>query len=611
MPRKKQTDEEYEYEYVYEDEEEAERSPYAAAKATAWAIVALAWVLVALSLVSYHPADAPTHFVGVTHERPANWVGTIGARVAHEAFFTLGPGVWILLVAVAVALGWTAASRKLDQFAIRVTGVLLMAAACSGLAAVGTTGFVTGYAGRPEGPGGLIGVFLHDELVPRFATLGAMLILAGIFWVGSILAADRWALAIPRWMGEGLLRFLDISRDKMPGLPQLALSMPKISLPSFRREPRVRTNDLDDDLPSNTKSKPKRSSKGKGRDADEDGEHIDESAGGFGGTRSLKTKNRPATEKVANEDFEADDEIDADDAPAAYVESKNDDALPTPDKKQGFNEDALREKMAKMPINFAKKETATELPRAADLDLSGYAFPSLELLEEPEGSFQTEMQFLIQEQAVALETALQQYKIDGEVVNIDSGPVITLFEVRLAPGTKVARINAVDSDIARALKAPNIRVVANMAGKDTVGIEVPNAEKERVRMKELMSAEPDKLAKMKLPMFLGKDASGNPLVQDLNAMPHMLIAGTTGSGKSVCMNSIIMSFLFTKRPDELKLVLVDPKMVEMSQFKSIPHLMCPVVTEMSTAAAILEWAVTKMDERYELLAEAGVRDIAS
>ncbi len=609
MPRKS---EEYEYEYVYEEVDD-ERSPYAAAKATAWALIALAWVLVALALISYDAADAPTHFVGVTHERPANWVGTIGARIAHEAFFTLGPGIWVVLVAVGVALGWTAASRKLDQPAIRATGVLLMTAACSGLAAVGTTSFVTGYAGRPEGPGGLVGVFLHDELVPRFATLGAMLILAGICWVGSILAADRWALALPRWMGEGLLRLLDISRDKMPGLPQLALSMPRLSLPSFRRAPKVRENDLDD-TPGKSESTPTRSTKKRNRGLLASAtrpEHIDESAGGFGGTTALKTKSR-ATDKVANEDFAQDDEIE--DAPAAYVadknDDKNDDALPA-STKAPLDPEALREKMAKMPINFATKVAATELPRAADLDLTGYAFPPLDLLEEPEGSFQTEMEFLIREQAQALELALREYKIDGTVVNIDTGPVITLFEVRLAPGTKVSRITAVDSDIARALKAPNIRIVANMAGKDTVGIEVPNLEKERVRMKELMSAEPEKLAKMKLPMFLGKDASGNPLVQDLNAMPHMLIAGTTGSGKSVCMNSIIMSFLFTKRPDELKLVLVDPKMVEMSQFKSIPHLMCPVVTEMSKAAAILEWAVTKMDERYELLAEAGVRDIAT
>jgi S-DNA-T family DNA segregation ATPase FtsK/SpoIIIE len=235
----------------------------------------------------------------------------------------------------------------------------------------------------------------------------------------------------------------------------------------------------------------------------------------------------------------------------------------------------------------------------------------MDLLEDPEGGFTQEMEKLVRDQAMELESALRQYRIEGEVVGIDSGPTITLFEVRLSPGTKVSRLQSVDSDLARAMKAQNVRIVANMAGKDTVGVEVPNLKKETVRIKELMSQKGEKIAKMKLPMFLGKDASGTPLIQDLAAMPHMLIAGTTGSGKSVCMNSIIMSFLYTKRPDELKLVLVDPKMVEMSQFRDIPHLMCPVVTEMAKAAAILEWAVTKMDERYELLAETGVRDIGS
>jgi S-DNA-T family DNA segregation ATPase FtsK/SpoIIIE len=194
-------------------------------------------------------------------------------------------------------------------------------------------------------------------------------------------------------------------------------------------------------------------------------------------------------------------------------------------------------------------------------------------------------------------------------VGIESGPVVTLYSVQLAPGTKVAKISAVASDVARVLSAQNIRVVPNMAGKTTVGIEVPNIHKERVRLKELMSG--GHAEGMMLPMFLGKDASGEPLVADLTRMPHMLIAGTTGSGKSVCMNTIIMSWLYTKRPDELKLVLVDPKMVEMSQFADIPHLMCPVVTEATKAAAILEWAVNKMEERYELLHEAMVRDLAS
>ncbi|MBY0308652.1 MAG: DUF87 domain-containing protein, partial [Phycisphaerales bacterium] len=243
-------------------------------------------------------------------------------------------------------------------------------------------------------------------------------------------------------------------------------------------------------------------------------------------------------------------------------------------------------------------------------EMEGYRFPGLDQLEEPEANFGATMESYVREQAGALERSLKEYRIDGEVVGIQSGPVITNYEIRLAPGTKVSALTAVSSDLARSLKAVNVRIVANTAGRDTVGVEVPNAHKEKVRLKELMGRS-EKYTGMSLPMFLGKDASGEPLIVDLTKMPHMLIAGTTGSGKSVCMNSILMSFMYTKKPNELKLVLVDPKMVELSQFKDVPHLMCPVVTEMSKAAAILEWAVRKMDERYELLAEAGCTNVAA
>ncbi|MEY3142935.1 MAG: putative translocase FtsK, partial [Planctomycetota bacterium] len=162
-------------------------------------------------------------------------------------------------------------------------------------------------------------------------------------------------------------------------------------------------------------------------------------------------------------------------------------------------------------------------------------------------------------------------------------------------------------DLARSLKAPNVRIIPNMVGRTAVGVEVPNPQKEKVRLKELMSGPAAK--DMSLPMFMGKDGAGEPMVLDLSKQPHMLIAGTTGSGKSVCMNTIIMSWLYTKRPDELKLCLVDPKMVEMAQFGEVPHLMAPVVTDMSKAAGIMEWAVRHMEERYELLKAAKVRDI--
>ena len=157
--------------------------------------------------------------------------------------------------------------------------------------------------------------------------------------------------------------------------------------------------------------------------------------------------------------------------------------------------------------------------------------------------------------------------------------------------------------------AESIRIVAPVPGKNTVGIEVPNQQKEKVRFKELLQLAPEAMNKMVMPLFLGKDASGEPLITDLAAMPHCLIAGTTGSGKSVCINTIIMSVMYLQRPDRVKFILVDPKVVEMAPFKDIPHLMCPVINDTGRACSVLEWACEKMDERYEFLAEAGVRNI--
>ena len=259
--------------------------------------------------------------------------------------------------------------------------------------------------------------------------------------------------------------------------------------------------------------------------------------------------------------------------------------------------------MASAPTKTALRDE--DIPRTEDY--SGYKFPTLELLADPEGNYSAEIETYVREQAGKLEAALRQFEVQGEVVGIESGPVVTLYSVELAPGTRAARVQVIDDDIARALGAPNVRIIPNMVGRTAIGIEVPNQKKEKVRLKELMSG--PAAEGMALPMFLGKDSAGEPLVLDLAKQPHMLIAGTTGSGKSVCMNTIIMSWLYTKRPDELKLCLVDPKMVEMAQFGEVPHLMAPVVTDMSKAAGILEWAVRHMEERYELLKAAKVRDI--
>ena len=271
----------------------------------------------------------------------------------------------------------------------------------------------------------------------------------------------------------------------------------------------------------------------------------------------------------------------------------------------------LRSKIAKLPLRISSKNTKT----AKDSDLQrdesydDYKFPPVDLLADPESNFTQKAEASVRRQAEQLEQALETYNIEGEVEGIEAGPTVTLYSVQLAPGTKVSSLSRVSNDLARSLSVKNIRIVPTMAGRSTVGIEVPNIVREKVMLKELIASGKDQ--GMVLPMFLGKDANGDPLVLDLIRMPHMLIAGTTGSGKSVCINSIIMSWLYMKRPDEVKLVLVDPKMVELSQFSNIPHLACPVITDMGRAASSLEWAVSKMEERYTLFQEAGVRDIAS
>ncbi len=239
-----------------------------------------------------------------------------------------------------------------------------------------------------------------------------------------------------------------------------------------------------------------------------------------------------------------------------------------------------------------------------------YILPPLDLLIEPEYNFGSVQEKIISAKSSALEQVLNEFGIEAHVEGSEPGPTITMFEMSLAPGIKVSQIINLSNDIARALGAPAVRVVAPLPGRHTIGIEVPNSQKETVRLKDLLMRANENYKRMNLPLFLGKDSSGQAIVSDLASMPHLLIAGTTGSGKSVCINSIIMSIMLTKRPDEVKLVLVDPKMVEMTAFSKVPHLMAPIVTEITKAEQIFEWATLKMDERYALFAEAGVKNIA-
>jgi S-DNA-T family DNA segregation ATPase FtsK/SpoIIIE len=238
-----------------------------------------------------------------------------------------------------------------------------------------------------------------------------------------------------------------------------------------------------------------------------------------------------------------------------------------------------------------------------------YELPPLKLLDEPD-IVQGEDESRLRDVASLLEKTFADFGLKVKVVGIHTGPVVTQYEIALETGLRVSRVTSLSDDLALNLKVPSVRIVAPLPGRNTVGIEVPNENRAVVRLKELIAAARDRVAKSKLPLLLGKDSEGRPLVYDLADMPHLLIAGRTGTGKSVCLNSIILSLLLTRTPDECRLLMIDPKQVELAEYGKLPHLMHPVVTDNSKAEAILAWAVDKMEERYELMRKARVRNIA-
>ena len=249
---------------------------------------------------------------------------------------------------------------------------------------------------------------------------------------------------------------------------------------------------------------------------------------------------------------------------------------------------------------------ASNPPRKA----SWVVLPPLDLVETVASNSPKTPIAVLQEKGKALMTCLSDFGIQGELVGITPGPVVTMFEVRPAPGVRVARIANLNDDLALALKAVSVRIQAPVPGTDTVGIEIPNEKREMVCLRELLASQQFNQSQSLLTLALGKDIAGNPAVENLASMPHLLVAGATGAGKSVGINSIILSLLYKARPDEVRLLLIDPKRVEMAVYHDLPHLVHPVVTEMAMAKNALDWAVKEMEQRYSDIAKMGVRNIA-
>lgn len=596
-----------------------------------------------LAVLSFDPVDWPSPNIWPNPDPANNAAGRAGAWAAYHLFVYFGKGAYAAVAGLTMAIVVLARHGQLPNLWQRMLGIGLLVFVVSTVSHL-LTG--SNAAAWPEQRGGVLGYAAATWMQTNvnwmmFPILGYCLL------VGLLFTAEEFMMRLPRsilrrqeeprtadkkgWTApaaERLEGLVGPIRRMIAGLASLKPALAGAALggrtakaegkvkPS-RKKAEPEEQDEEEESP-----RPAKKQALKAPDDDEDEEPEEEEEEEYEseeeeeeeGEDEEEDEDEYYDEDEEEEEWEEEEGEEEEDEEWEETEEEDEDDAEADDEEEA--EDAAAAPQPEMVVNFAappKPSAAVPVipPKPYPTELAEWEFPPISMLKEPEYNFNAQQEAVVREKAHILEQALQEYKIEARVVEIDTGPVITMFEVQVAAGIKVSQIMSLANDIARALKAPSVRVVAPIPGKSTIGIEVPNLDKEVVRIRELATMSAQNVQKMALPLFLGKDAQGNALVEDLARMPHMLIAGTTGSGKSVCINSIIMSVLMTQRPDMVKLILVDPKMVEMSMFREVPHLMCPIVTEMERAEKILEWATVKMDERYALLAEAGVRNIAA
>jgi S-DNA-T family DNA segregation ATPase FtsK/SpoIIIE len=523
----------------------------------ALALMALT-VFLAAALVSYDRADPPGELVYPQNFEIHNVCGRSGAIVSWALFEALGAGAYYLVVSLAVFDFVLLTRRQVNQPLLRTGGWVLSLVGVTVLAAVACPQFSPGPV---IGAGGYLGVAGRMVLEMHFARLGTYLIALSVLFGGLLLCTDYVLIRLMAWIlhkptqtfGRGVLQVGAAYAQKMG----------------------ARRSDLDG--PASESGDSQVAVKISGRSNDE--------------------KAAEAEEKKKKE---------ADQPEVVSIDSKSE------KKAKGASHDLS---VIKPAAKKTQSDNHEELIEELEADGSGpqdsdYELPSLDLLLQGEPFCYDEQEKEVLQRAKILEKTFQSFGFNVRVVEIQTGPVIAQFEVELESGLRLSKITGLADDLAIALRVPSVRIVAPIPGKNTVGIEVPNTDRQVVRMREVMEEAAGKAAKMRIPLYLGKDVAGNPMVVDLTTLPHLLIAGRTGTGKSVCLNSMIVSMVMTRRPDEVRMLMIDPKMVELSGYKDLPHLMHPVVTDMRKAEAILGWAVEKMEERYHLLARAGVRHIS-
>ncbi len=596
-------------------------------------ILSVATIILLLALASFDPSDPVLDDAGA---KASNLIGLVGAYMAHALLYLLGISSFLLVVglgyAAAVAFGRGALrvtfKKVIGYFALLIQGTALVHILLAGSILMG------------HAPGGVFGEYTAGLFVSLLSSTGSILLLAaglimalvattGFSLVDTFMAFFRvmkslfhWIIkgmawfsfrfaslcatggrASATWLGKqakefaGTLRFQGerlqpVTNPPAVSVPPIVVDEPeqneqteqsKSSLfqgflqppiscppPLGRREPVVVTGQQDD------------------QDSQQGPTEMDDPFISSGVMKPSSLPEKPQPEKKPDEK--------------------------KPDEKKPEQVESRKEPEIVIP---APKDSAIEEQQQAPLgnspNWSNYQLPSLDMLESEEQPQEPEEidKNLLTQYAKRLEQKLSDYGIKGQVTKIMPGPVVTMYEYAPGPGIKVAKISGLSQDLALALEAMSVRIIAPIPGRAVVGIEVSNKKRKIVYAKEIVGHKSFQRAGSKLTMALGKDIEGTPCVTDLNKMPHLLVAGATGTGKSVALNCMITSILYKATPEDVRFIMVDPKVLELSLYEGIPHLLLPVVTDPKKAQAALNWAVNEMERRIQLLHGAGVRNLDS
>jgi DNA segregation ATPase FtsK/SpoIIIE, S-DNA-T family len=585
-------------------------------------------VLLLVAMLSFDRYDLAINRDPPNH--PAhNWIGPLGAQMAYAGFFVLGyAGYMLPLLLVFFGLGcWFETLAYLKR---RWFWAVILICSCMGLLHLAdfphlkdSSSVFTKARNAISAPslGGFIGMTLYDYAFWMLGGVGAAIVYGALDlisllfltnfqlggWVGRI-----WAKGDEVWTNAAAAQERALekkARDLQEQTKRLQQEVERSGLGADMKpvpEPTVRDLSVPAVKPGRSRKTPEPESPKEPEPADEE-EVIPagEVRAAASTTDILGERSKPGNGAGTNEHKAEKAE------PGKAVPVESDDK--TADTKTSAEQANGTEPAAAPP---PKSKPAPRKPKpitvAATPMIGNYQLPGIDFLQPPDPTVKpTESKEELMANARLMQQTLAQFDIEVSLGDITKGPTITRYELHPAPGVKLEKISGLTNNIAAALKAERIHILAPVPGKSSVGVEVPNAVKTKVIIRDLLESEEWRNTKAKIPLALGKDVYGNPIVADLSEMPHLLIAGSTGAGKSVCINAIISSLLYRFSPDQLRFVMIDPKVVELQHYNKLPHLVVPVVTDPKKVILALRWVVSEMEKRYQIFARVGVRNIGS